>query len=174
MPKMGMRESMQATTATLRAGATGTSPGNRSSHASFASSMRSISDTLLLSVGSESRAVAPPPRAGCGGHRRTAVGGIGQDGPVRTVEEHQAVVAGLVSRLPAEDVPLAAAHGRVLAEDVAAQVALPGFDNSAMDGYAARWAEIRAAAEGRPVRLPVADDIPAGRTDVRPLAEGTV
>jgi molybdopterin molybdotransferase len=95
---------------------------------------------------------------------------IGQDGAVRTVEEHQAAVAGLLSRLPAEEVPLSAAHGRVLAEDVVARVPLPGFDNSAMDGYAARWEEI----SGAPVRLPVADDIPAGRTDVRPLAPGTV
>ena len=93
---------------------------------------------------------------------------------MRTVEEHQAVVAGLLSRMPAEDVPLTAAHGRVLAEDVVARVALPGFDNSAMDGYAARWAEISAAGDGSPLRLPVADDIPAGRTDVRPLAAGTV
>jgi molybdopterin molybdotransferase len=58
----------------------------------------------------------------------------------------------------------------VLAEDVVARVPLPGFDNSAMDGYAARWDEVA----GAPVRLPVADDIPAGRTDVRPLAPGTV
>jgi molybdopterin molybdotransferase len=98
------------------------------------------------------------------------VGPIGQDGRVRTVEEHQAVVSGLLRPLPDEEVPLAAAHGRVLAADVVARVALPGFDNSAMDGYAARWADIA----GAPVRLPVADDIPAGRTDVRPLAAGTV
>ncbi|WP_245753199.1 gephyrin-like molybdotransferase Glp [Geodermatophilus ruber] len=90
--------------------------------------------------------------------------------PVRTVEEHQAVVAALLPALPAEEVALGAAHNRVLARDVTAQVALPGFDNSAMDGYAARWSEIT----GTPVRLPVADDIPAGRTDVRPLAPGTV
>ncbi|MBW8767219.1 MAG: molybdopterin molybdotransferase MoeA [Geodermatophilales bacterium] len=89
---------------------------------------------------------------------------------MRTVEEHQAAVAALLSPLPEETVPLAAAHGRVLARDVVARVALPGFDNSAMDGYAARWAEV---ARG-PVRLPVADDIPAGRTDVAPLAPGTV
>jgi molybdopterin molybdotransferase len=93
--------------------------------------------------------------------------------PVRTVEEHQAVVAALLPALPEEDVPLAAAHGRVLARDVAAAVALPGFDNSAMDGYAARWAEVSNGADS-PVRLPVADDIPAGRTDVAPLAPGTV
>src|SRR3954471_11363194 len=90
--------------------------------------------------------------------------------PVRTVEEHQAVVAALLRPVPEEEVPLAASHGRVLARDVAATVALPGFDNSAMDGYAARWAEVA----GTPVRLPVAEDIPAGRTDVVPLAPGTV
>src|SRR5689334_20892662 len=98
------------------------------------------------------------------------LGPIGQDGAVRTVEEHQAAVAGLLARLPAEEAPLGAAHGRVLAADVVARVPLPGFDNSAMDGYAARWDEIA----GAPVRLPVADDIPAGRTDVRPLEPGTV
>jgi molybdopterin molybdotransferase len=92
---------------------------------------------------------------------------------VRTVEEHRAVVAGLLSPLPVEEIPLADAHGRVLARDVAAPVALPGFDNSAMDGYAARWAEVSTAGQS-PVRLPVADDIPAGRTDVDPLAPGTV
>jgi molybdopterin molybdotransferase len=62
----------------------------------------------------------------------------------------------------------------VLAEDLPARVALPGFDNSAMDGYAARWAEVGAASEAAPVRLPVAADIPAGRTDVPVLEPGTV
>ena len=92
---------------------------------------------------------------------------------MRTVEQHQAVVAALLRAMPEEDVGLASAHGRVLARDVTARVALPGFDNSAMDGYAARWAEVGGAAQA-PVRLPVADDIPAGRTDVGPLAPGTV
>jgi molybdopterin molybdotransferase len=89
---------------------------------------------------------------------------------VRTVEEHQAAVAALLAPLGEEEVPVAAAHGRVLARDVAAGVPLPGHDNSAMDGYAARSADLA----GLPVRLPVADDIPAGRTEVVPLAPGTV
>jgi molybdopterin molybdotransferase len=93
---------------------------------------------------------------------------------VRTVEQHQAVVAGLLGLLPVEHVPVAAAAGRVLAEDLTARVALPGFDNSAMDGYAARWAEVGAASEAAPVRLPVAADIPAGRTDVPVLEPGSV
>jgi molybdopterin molybdotransferase len=91
---------------------------------------------------------------------------------MRTVEEHQAAVAALLPALPEEQVPVAAAHGRVLARDVAAAVSLPGFDNSAMDGYAVRWAEVASAAEA-PIRLPVAEDIPAGRSDVVPLAPGT-
>src|SRR3712207_6993288 len=90
--------------------------------------------------------------------------------PVRTVEEHQAVVTALLAPLGEEEVPLAAAHNRVLARDVTAQVSLPGFDNSAMDGYVARAPDVA----DLPVRLPVADDVPAGRTDVRPLERGTV
>jgi molybdopterin molybdotransferase len=43
-----------------------------------------------------------------------------------------------------------------------------------MDGYAARWDEVGAASPGSPVRMPVAEDNPAGRTDVVPLAPGTV
>jgi molybdopterin molybdotransferase len=93
---------------------------------------------------------------------------------VRTVEEHQALVTALLPLLPEEEVPLAAANGRVLSRDVLARVSLPGFDNSAMDGYAARCDDVAAAADGRPVRLPVAQDIPAGRTDVGPLEPGTV
>src|SRR5262249_9294707 len=41
-----------------------------------------------------------------------------------------------ITALPAEIVPLAHAAGRVLAADVVADVAVPGFDRAAMDGYA--------------------------------------
>jgi molybdopterin molybdotransferase len=87
-----------------------------------------------------------------------------------TVEEHRAVVASLLAPMPAEEVALYDARGRVLAADVVATTALPSFDNSAMDGYAVRAAEVA----GAPVALPVAFDIPAGRTEVPPLPEGAV
>jgi molybdopterin molybdotransferase len=45
-----------------------------------------------------------------------------------------------------ETVDLAAALGRVLAEDVVSTVDLPAFDNAAMDGYAVRSADVRAPA----------------------------
>ena len=53
----------------------------------------------------------------------------------RSVSEHRAVVAGLLRPTPVEERALAAALGLVLAEDVRAGVALPPFDNSAMDGF---------------------------------------
>jgi molybdopterin molybdotransferase len=102
---------------------------------------------------------------------------VGQDANVasfrRTVEEHRAVVAALLPPMPAEDVPIAQARGRVLASDVVAAVSLPSFDNSAMDGYAVRAAELLGNGDGNPVELPVGADIPAGRLDVPPLEPGT-
>lgn len=53
-------------------------------------------------------------------------------------------------RMRVERIALARAHGRVLAQDVAAGIALPPFDNSAMDGFAVRHADL---APGRPLRL---------------------
>ncbi|MPR00216.1 molybdopterin molybdenumtransferase MoeA [Modestobacter sp. I12A-02628] len=93
---------------------------------------------------------------------------------MRTVEEHQAVVTALLRELPEEHVALAEAAGRVLSRDVPALVALPGFTNSAMDGYAVRHEDVQAATPATPVRLPVVEDIPAGRGDVVALVPGTV
>ncbi|MFF0659387.1 molybdopterin molybdotransferase MoeA [Micromonospora tulbaghiae] len=70
----------------------------------------------------------------------------------------------LPAPLPAESVPLASAAGRTLAAPLVAAVPLPGFDNSAMDGYAVRG----------PGPWRVAGRILAGRTHaVAPLVEGT-
>ena len=59
-----------------------------------------------------------------------------------------------------ESVPLAAAAlGRVLAEDVVAPIDLPPFDNSAVDGYAVRHADLDTTRE---TRLAVVDRVTAG------------
>lgn len=92
---------------------------------------------------------------------------------MRSVEEHQSVVAGLITARAAITVPLAEALGLVLATDIVAPLSLPGFDNSAMDGYAVMVDDIAGATSSNPVRLPVAEDIPAGRTDLLTLAPGT-
>jgi molybdopterin molybdotransferase len=81
---------------------------------------------------------------------------------VLSVSDAARAVVERVPRLPAERVAIDAACGRVLAEDIVATRALPGFDNSAMDGYAARSADL-------PATLPIAGAIAAGE-----LAPGEV
>ncbi|MFY2859588.1 gephyrin-like molybdotransferase Glp [Mycobacterium sp. THU-M104] len=92
---------------------------------------------------------------------------------MRSVDEHQRVVAELIRARPAATVALSDAQGLVLAGDVVAPLALPVFDNSAMDGYAVRAGDIAAATPEHPVMLPVTEDIPAGRTDELTLRSGT-
>lgn len=93
--------------------------------------------------------------------------------PMRSVAEHQRVVTELIRPRPPVAVPLTEAQDLVLAEDVVAQLALPVFDNSAMDGYAVHAEDISTATPEHPVVLPVAEDIPAGRTDQLTLQPGT-
>ncbi len=67
-----------------------------------------------------------------------------------------------VPRLSAELVPLDASIGRILAADIVAARALPGFDNSAMDGYAVRSSEV-------PASLPVVGEVAAGAVRTEPV-----
>ncbi len=92
---------------------------------------------------------------------------------MRSVEEHRRIVGALITPRPPVGVALADSLGLVLADDVIAPLSLPGFDNSAMDGYAVVADDIAAASEEHPVLLPVAEDIPAGRTDTLTLKPGT-
>lgn len=92
---------------------------------------------------------------------------------MRTVDEHRRVVAARITPRPPAPVPTTDALGLVLAADVVAPISLPGFDNSAMDGYAVLVDDIATASEDTPVRLPVTEDIPAGRTDIPTIEPGT-
>ncbi|MYR07087.1 molybdopterin molybdenumtransferase MoeA [Gordonia sp. SID5947] len=92
---------------------------------------------------------------------------------MRSVSDHQAIVAALFGIHDPVTARVADALGCVTAAEVVAPIGLPGFDNSAMDGYAVIADEIASAAAESPVRLPVAQDIPAGRTDRLTLAAGT-
>jgi molybdopterin molybdotransferase len=76
----------------------------------------------------------------------------------------------LIPHTPVTLLPLEDCVGLVLGDDLVAPVALPPFDNSAMDGYAVRSVDVADPV----VELPVAEDIPAGRTDIVPLVPGTV
>jgi molybdopterin molybdotransferase len=82
-----------------------------------------------------------------------------------SLEEALARVLAAVAPLPWEEIPLERACGRVLATDARAQVDLPPFPSSAMDGYALRAADT-------PGRLRIVWQVAAGHPASRPLAPG--
>jgi molybdopterin molybdotransferase len=71
-----------------------------------------------------------------------------------------------------ERVPLLDALGRVLVEDVPADIDVPRYDNTAMDGYAVRAADVAMATAERPVTLRVLGEIAPGRVEGRPAGPG--
>ncbi|HEX7860079.1 MAG TPA: gephyrin-like molybdotransferase Glp [Verrucomicrobiae bacterium] len=72
-----------------------------------------------------------------------------------------------------ERVPLIHALGRICAEPISSLVDLPGFDNSAMDGYAVRADDLRSASESQPIELKVIGRIGAGETFGGIVSPGT-
>jgi molybdopterin molybdotransferase len=92
---------------------------------------------------------------------------------VRRIDVHRQAVLDLAQPLPETLVNIGSADTHVLAHDVLAPSALPRWDNSAMDGYAVRTADVSGASSQRPVTLRVLVDLPAG-SDARPtLVPGT-
>jgi molybdopterin molybdotransferase len=79
-----------------------------------------------------------------------------------TVDEARARVLGRAHPREGVRVGLADALGRALAERVSATATLPPWDNSAMDGYAVRAADVEGAAADRPVQLEVVGAVRAG------------
>jgi molybdopterin molybdotransferase len=82
------------------------------------------------------------------------------------------IVLAAVRPQPALRVPLDDALDSVLAEDIVSPLDVPAWANSAMDGYAARAADVRGASPNAPVRLRVIEEVPAGRFPSRPLRAG--
>lgn len=74
---------------------------------------------------------------------------------------------------PAEMVPVEEAVGRILAEPLASRLTLPPWDNSAMDGFAVRSADVAAVGTDGAVTLRVFGEVAAGQAPRGPLAPGT-
>jgi len=89
------------------------------------------------------------------------------------VEEAQRQVLAEVTLLGTEEVPFTEALGRVLREEIRAPFDTPEGDNSGMDGFAVRAADIAGAGAASPAVLRVIDDIPAGRVPERSVQPGT-
>jgi len=92
--------------------------------------------------------------------------------PALTPAQAARVILDHVTPLPPARVPLREALGRVLAETVTSPIDLPAWDNSAMDGYAARAADVRGATRAAPRTLRVVETVPAGRFPSRTLSAG--
>ena len=88
-----------------------------------------------------------------------------------SLEEAQSRVLEPIERLGAEDVPLDQCLGRVLAESLVATRSQPPADNSAMDGYAMRWADLQAIPD-MGLGLRVVSDIQAGGWSDREIGPG--
>ncbi|SFJ75912.1 gephyrin-like molybdotransferase Glp [Streptomyces pini] len=80
----------------------------------------------------------------------------------RSVDEHLADILRSVRPLEPIELHLLDAQGCVLTEDVLVPVSLPPFDNSSMDGYAVRVADVEKAGEDAPAVLEVVGDVAAG------------
>lgn len=91
---------------------------------------------------------------------------------MRTVAEHQSLIAELIAHREPVSLPLEQAAGLVLAHDLVAARPLPAFDNSAMDGYAVRSVDVGRAGPGTSVTLRVEGDIPAGERHRRVVSAG--
>ena len=90
------------------------------------------------------------------------------------VEEAKALVEAALPAPRIATLPAAKARGRILAEALRARENLPPFDNSAMDGYAVRTADVAGATMNSPITLPLAGEIAAGGTNAIDWPAGTV
>jgi len=99
---------------------------------------------------------------------------VGERGayPRLSVEEAQERVLARFGPLAPERVPVLDGLGRVLAEDIVADMDVPPLDNSAMDGYAVRSDDIGGASRDRPARLRVVAELAAGRVGERGVGRG--
>ncbi|MFF8790276.1 gephyrin-like molybdotransferase Glp [Streptomyces sp. NPDC015125] len=91
---------------------------------------------------------------------------------VWSVAEHLDDVLAKIAPLDPIELQLLEAQGCVLVEDITVPVALPPFDNSSMDGYAVRAADVAGATEEAPVTLTVLGDVAAGSGELPEIGPG--
>ncbi len=90
-----------------------------------------------------------------------------------TVEEALQKILNEVSVLDTESAPILETLGQVLAEDIVSNINVPPWDNSSMDGYAVRSADVKGASEKSPRTLKVIDTVIAGSVSTKEVLPGT-
>lgn len=81
---------------------------------------------------------------------------------MKKVEDALKIVLESAETLASERVAITDADGRIIAEDILSPVYHPPADNSAMDGFAVRWEDVKDASSENPVKLKVLQDVHAG------------
>ncbi len=90
-----------------------------------------------------------------------------------SLHEAQKIVLDATTPLGLEKIPILDALSRVLGEDVVAERDNPPWDNSAMDGFAVRWEDIKQDHPiQKPVTLTIIEDVPAGKMPTRTVGPG--
>ncbi|MEV0186327.1 gephyrin-like molybdotransferase Glp [Streptomyces sp. NPDC050625] len=89
-----------------------------------------------------------------------------------SVDEHLEDILATVRPLDPIELQLLDAQGCILVDDVTVPVSLPPFDNSSMDGYAVRVADIAGASEEFPAVLEVVGDVAAGAAELTRVGPG--
>jgi len=89
-----------------------------------------------------------------------------------TVEQARRLLLDRVKPTEVEHVALLDALDRILAKDLASDIDVAPFDNSAMDGFAVRAEDVTGASPDSPVELTVIEDIPAGHAPQRTVGSG--
>ena len=93
-----------------------------------------------------------------------------------SVKEAESIIlnlaTGLNSNQDSEIVDLSAAHGRILAQSVRGKLDIPHWDNSAMDGYAVCYEDVRHCSQENPAVLEVVTEIAAGDRPLTAIKSG--
>ncbi len=93
--------------------------------------------------------------------------------PMVPYEDALARVLEQITSLPASLMALRDARGLAIAESIVAEHDVPGFDNSAMDGYAIVASDTEGASHASPAVLRLIEDLPAGTAPTQTVAPGT-
>ncbi len=93
--------------------------------------------------------------------------------PMIPVAQAEQIILKLVRPVTeVESIDLTLATGRILANSIKSRVDFPHWDNSAMDGYAVKFADVRSSTPKHPITLEVVAEIPAGSPPQRELQSG--
>ena len=90
-----------------------------------------------------------------------------------TVTQAESIILDLIQPIQTtETVDLEVANGRILATSITSELDFPYWDNSAMDGYAVKYEDVKNATASQPINLTIVEDIPAGYQPTQTIQPG--